>query len=128
MSAPLHARATWRPAVDDVDFVGDDPESQTEECPAVWRAPGGGYVRGKTVTDPELTARFGADVGKGEDETDVWVPDRLFPALREAIDDSYKIGRQGSGRHDFKTLLAGTERSVIRLEMRDAYDPNVKGF
>jgi hypothetical protein len=106
---------------DDVDFVGGDPESEHQECPAIWRAPGGAYIRGKTVTDPEMTARFGEDIGKGEDETDVWVPDRLFPAIREAIDDTYEP-RKGQGQHDFKTLVAATEHSLIRFETRDAYD------
>ena len=59
-----------------VDFVGVDPDSEEQECPAVWREPGGLFLRGKTVTDPELTSRFGDDVSKGEDETDIWVPDR----------------------------------------------------
>lgn len=104
-----------------MDFVGSDPDSDKEECPAVWRAPGGLYVRGKT-TDPEVTERLTRDVGKGEDETDVWVPDRLFPAIRAAINDDYEPGRQGPGRHDFKTLLAATKHSLIRFETRDAYD------
>lgn len=105
-----------------VEFVGDDPESDKAECPAVWRAPGGAYIRGKTVTDEKLTARLSSDVGKGIDETDVWVPDRLFPAIREAIDDTYEVGRQGRGQHDFATLTAATEHAVIRFETRDAYD------
>jgi hypothetical protein len=113
---------------DQVDFVGGDEQSGKTECPAVWRTPGGAYIRGKTVTDPTLIARFGEDVGKGEDETDIWVPDRLFPALREAIDDDYEEGRSGPGQHDFKTLLAHTTSSLIRFEMRDAYDETETGF
>jgi hypothetical protein len=110
-----------------IHFVGGDPESQTGECPAVWRAPGGLYVRGKTV-DPELTGRLSKDVGKGEDETDIWVPDRLFPAIQEAINDTYDEGRQGPGQPSFEYLIEGVTRSVIRLEMRDAYDHTVGGF
>ncbi|WP_157407307.1 DUF6879 family protein [Actinomadura atramentaria] len=108
--------------VDGVEFVGGDPNSDEVECPAVWRAPGGAFIRGKTVTDPKFTARFNTDVGKGDDETDVWVPDRLFPAIREAVDDAYKPDRVGEGPHDFKTLLNAAKRSVIRFETRDAYD------
>jgi hypothetical protein len=110
-----------------VDFVGGDPESGKNECPAVWSAPGGAIIRGKTVLDSEMTVRLGRDVGKGEDETDVWVPDRLFPAIREAI-DGVEEGRQGPGQHDFKTLLAHTESSLIRFEMRDSYDETEQGF
>ena len=122
MSAPYALVQAGGPVVDDVDFVGGDPESEHEECPAIWRAPGGAYIRGKTVADPDLTARFGQDVGKSDDETDVWVPDRLFPAIRAAIDDTFEKRRQGPGRHDFKTLLGATEHSLIRFETRDAYD------
>ncbi|WP_433225645.1 DUF6879 family protein [Actinomadura formosensis] len=107
---------------DRVEFVGGDPESDKQECPAVWRAPGGLYIRGKAVTDPDVAGRLGEDVGKGEDEADVWIPDRLFPAIREAVDDAHDSGRKGPGPHDFKTLLAATERSLIRFETRDAYD------
>ncbi|MDL4770708.1 DUF6879 family protein [Actinomadura xylanilytica] len=106
----------------EVDFVGGDPDSDKAECPAVWRTPGGLYVRGKAVADPGTTQRLSEDVGKGEDETDVWVPDRLFPAIREAIDDEYEQGREGAGPHDFAALAAAAERSVIRFECRDAYD------
>ncbi|MFG1998628.1 DUF6879 family protein [Spirillospora sp. NPDC048911] len=111
-----------------VDFVGGDPESQTGECPAVWGAPGGAFIRGKTVTDPELIGDFNVDIGKGEDETDVWVPERLFPALREVVDGTYTEGRQGPGKPSLKYLFEGCTRSAIRLELRDAYDPNAGGF
>ncbi|WP_344264223.1 DUF6879 family protein [Actinomadura napierensis] len=111
-----------------VDFVGGDPESQTGECPAVWRVPDGAYIRGKTVNDPALIGELNTDIGKGEDESDVWVPDRLFPVIREAIDGTYDKGRQGPGQPSFEYLIEGVTRSVIRLEMRDAYDHTVEGF
>lgn len=110
------------PGPETVAFVGTDPNSDKAECPAVWRAPGGLYVRGKTVRDREVTSRLSKDVGRGEDETDVWLPDSLFPSLREAVDDRFEEGRQGAGPHDFYTLAAACERSIIRFETRDAYD------
>jgi hypothetical protein len=113
---------------ENTSFVGGDDDSGKTECPAVWVAPGGIYLRGKTVTDPELTARFGKDVGKGEDESDIWMPEKLFPVIREAIDGTFAEGRQGPGQHDFKTLLTYTETSLIRFEMRDAYDDTEQGF
>ena len=39
----------------------------------------------------------------------------------------YEQGGQGPGQHSSAELLAGTRRSVIRLEMRDSCDPAVKG-
>ena len=39
----------------------------------------------------------------------------------------YEQGGQGPGQHSFADLLAGTRRSVIRLEMRGSCDPAVKG-
>ncbi|MFC4007787.1 DUF6879 family protein [Nonomuraea purpurea] len=125
---PSAGDAMTFPGPSEVAFVGGDPTSNQSECPAVWSAPGGIYIRGKTVEDSALVSRFGQDVGKGEDETDIWVPDRLFPAIREAIDDSFEEGRQGPGQHDFATLLAATQRSLIRFEMRDSYDETEQGF
>jgi hypothetical protein len=115
------------PDPSEIAFVGDDPNSDKAECPAVWRGPGGVFVRGKTVDDPAVTSRLGVDIGKGADETDVWVPETVFPAIREAIDGTYEEGRQGPGPHDFATLAAACERSVIRFETRDAYDVSEAG-
>lgn len=112
-----------------VDFVGDDPKSNANECPAAFVDPSTGdfYFRGKTITDPDLVAAFNEHVGKAEDETDVWLPARMGPIIREAL-DGYEQGRQGSGQHDFATLLENAHRSVIRFEMRDSYDETEKGF
>jgi hypothetical protein len=110
-----------------VEFIGGDPESQTGECPAVWAVPGGIYFRGKTVTDPELVGEFNQDIAKGEDETDIWMPDRMFPIIREALDGTERH-RQGPGQPSFEYLIEGVTQSVIRLEMRDAYDHTVGGF
>ncbi|MEV6984696.1 DUF6879 family protein [Sphaerisporangium sp. NPDC051017] len=88
----------------------------------MWAAPGGLHIRGKTVTDPALIERFADDVAKGEDETDIWVPDRLFPALREALDETYGEGRHGHGQPTFEYLVENTQHSIIRLELRDAYE------
>ena len=40
------------------DFIGGDPESNANECPAVWVSPDTGdfLFRGKTVTDPAVLA------------------------------------------------------------------------
>lgn len=116
------------PPPEEVAFVGGDPDSNANECPAVWRAPGGVFMRGKTVDDGELAARFGRDVGKGEDETDIWLPDSLFEAIREAVTDTFEDDRQGPGQHDFASLLKATRRSLIRFEMRDSYDETEPGF
>ena len=111
------------------DFVGGDPESNASECPAVFVDPETGdfLFRGKAVTDPALITALNEHIGKAEDESDVWLPARMAPLIREAL-DGYEQGRQGPGQHSFAELLASTHRSVIRLEMRDSYDPTVKGF
>ncbi len=74
-----------------VDFVGDDPKSDKQECPAVWREPGGIFFRGKTITDPDVTARLSRDVAKGEDESDVWLPERMFPKLHHPAGDARRL-------------------------------------
>ena len=111
------------------DFVGGDPESNASECPAVFVDPETGdfLFRGKTVTDPALITALNEHIGKAEDESDVWLPARMAPLIREAL-DGYEQGRQGPGQHSFAELLASTHRSVIRFEMRDSYDPTGKGF
>src|SRR6266536_1723414 len=111
------------------DFIGGDPESNASECPAVFVIPETGdfVFRGKTITDPALIAEFNEHIGKAEDESDVWLPARMAPLIRDAL-DGYEQGRQGPGQHTFAELLAATQASVIRFEMRDSYDETEQGF
>jgi hypothetical protein len=111
------------------DFVGGDPESNSSECPAVFVDPQTGdfLFRGKTITDSALLTALNQHIGKAEDESDVWLPARMAPLIREAL-DGYERGRHGPGQHSFAELLASTRASVIRFEMRDSYDPTVQGF
>jgi hypothetical protein len=115
-----------------IHFVGGDPESGGSECPAVFVNPETGdfLVRGKTITDPAVITELNQHIGRAEDESDVWLPARLAPAIREAL-DGYEHDRQGPGQHTFAELLAATHASVIRFEMRDSYDETdttEKGF
>ena len=111
------------------DFVGGDPESNSRECPAVFVDPQTGdfLFRGKTVSDLALITALNEHIGKAEDESDVWLPARMAPLIREAL-DGYEQDRHGPGQHSFAELLASTRRSVIRFEMRDSYDYAEKGF
>ena len=106
------------------DFIGGDPESNASECPAVFVIPETGdfVFRGKTITDPALVAELSEHIGKAEDESDVWLPARMAPFIRDAL-DGYEQGREGPGQHTFAELLAATQASVIRFEMRDSSDP-----
>ena len=111
------------------DFIGRDPESNSTECPAVFVSPETGdfYFRGKTVTDPAVIDEMTEHVGRAEDESDVWLPARMAPYIREALDE-YERGRTGPGQHGFWDLLDGTHASLIRFEMRDSYDETEQGF
>jgi hypothetical protein len=111
------------------DFIGADPESNASECPAVFvvAETGDFLFRGKTVTDPALITALNEHVGKAEDESDVWLPARMAPLIRDAL-DGYEQGRQGPGQHSFAELLAATQASVVRFEMRDSYDEAEKGL
>ena len=111
------------------DFIGGDPESNASECPAVFVIPETGdfVFRGKTITDPALVTELNEHIGKAEDESDVWLPARMAPLIRDAL-DGYEQGRQGPGQHTFAELLAATDASVIRFEMRDSYDQTEQGF
>jgi hypothetical protein len=56
-----------------------------------------------------------------------WPKRELAPLLREAL-EGYERGMQGPGQHTFAELLAATQASVIRFEMRDSYDETEQGF
>jgi hypothetical protein len=111
------------------DFVGGDPESNSSECPAVFVDPDTGdfLLRGKTITDPAVIEELNGHIGKAEDESDIWLPARMAPLIRQAL-DGYERGRQGPGQHTFAELLESTTTSVIRLEMRDSYDETEQGY
>ena len=111
------------------DFVGGDPQSNSSECPAVFVEPDTGdfLIRGKTVTDPHVIDAMNGHIGKADDESDIWLPARMAPIIRDAL-DGYEQGRQGPGQHTFAELLASTTTSVIRLEMRDSYDETEQGY
>jgi hypothetical protein len=82
------------------DFVGGDPESNANECPAVWVDPDTGdfLFRGKTITDPAVLDELNGDIGKSDDESDVWLPARMAALIRQAL-DGYEQGRQGPAAH-----------------------------
>ncbi len=111
------------------DFIGRDPESNSVECPAVFVSPQTGdfYFRGKTVTDPAVITEMSQHVGRAEDESDVWLPARMAPYIREAL-EGYERDRLGPGQHSFWEILDHTYASLIRFEMRDSYDETEKGF
>lgn len=112
-----------------IDFIGSDPESNASECPAVFvdSETGDFLVRGKAIADPAVITELDQHIGRAEDEADVWLPARLAPAIREAL-EGYERGRQGPGQHSFAELLEATRASVIRFEMRDSYDESVRGY
>jgi Family of unknown function (DUF6879) len=76
---------------------------------------------------PALLTELNEYIGKAEDESDVWLPARMAPLIRDAL-DGYERGRQSPGQHAFAELLAATDTSAIRLEMRDSYDQTEQGF
>ena len=67
------------------------------------------------------------DIGKAEDDQTCGCLPRMAPLIRRRRTGTSR-GRQGPDQHSFAELLASTRRSVIRFEMRDSYDPTVKGF
>jgi hypothetical protein len=111
------------------DFIGGDPEPSSSECLAVFVDPRTGdfQFRGKVITDPDAIADLNSHIGQADDEADVWLPARMAPYIRAAL-DGYERGRQGPGQHTFAELLAGARSSVIRFEMRDSYDETEKGL
>src|SRR5687768_4217085 len=104
-----------------VDFVGSDPESDDERCPAVFRDPltGDFYQQGRLITDPETLKGLGEHVALASDEAVIWQPGRMADQLAEASTGAYEQGRRGHGIPSFAELLANTQRSAVHLEMRD---------
>lgn len=108
-----------------MDFVGADPESKDLECPAVFVGPDTGdfYLQGKLVTDPLVLAALAAHIPLGPDETVIWQPARMAPALAEAATGTYETGRVGHGKTALVDLIKAAKYSVVHLEQRDEYTP-----
>ncbi|MFI0444958.1 DUF6879 family protein [Actinomadura sp. 6N118] len=110
----------------EIDFIGSDPGSEDERCPAVARDPNTGdfYQQGRLVTDPEVLKALGKHVALAPDEAVIWQPARMAEQLAEAAAGTYEKGRQGHGIPTFAELLANTKQSAVHLEMRDFYQPS----
>jgi hypothetical protein len=104
-------------------WVGADPESDSNECPAVALMPETGdfLFRGKTVTEPAVITALNQHIGKADDESDVWLPARMAPLIRDAL-DGYDKGRCGPGQHTVTELIAAASASVIRFTLGDSGD------
>jgi hypothetical protein len=111
------------------DFIGGDPTSTSGECPAVFvsHETGDWLIRGMKITDLAVIDEMNQHIGLAEDEADIWLPARMTPIIREAL-DGYERGRQGPGQHTFAELLEATQTSAIRIEMRDTYDETEQGY
>lgn len=106
-----------------VEFIGIDPGSPDNECPAVYVDPvtGDMYQQGRVVKDPELLASITGHAPIAADEAVVWQPARLAPSVVEAATGTYEEGRQGPGELTFAQFLSTARRSAIHLEMRETY-------
>ncbi|WP_433516859.1 DUF6879 family protein [Nonomuraea sp. CA-143628] len=113
-----------------LDFVGMDPDSPKNECPAVFVDPETGdmYFQGRTVTDPAVLERIARDSPIAADESVVWHPQRMAPIVMEAVSGTYERNKQGPGLPSFERMLENAERSAVHLEMRDTYDATDPAF
>jgi hypothetical protein len=124
-----HEQYHGEPAVPDahetgqVQWVGADPESGGNECPAVAVMPETGdfLMRGKTVTDPAVITALNQHIGKADDESDIWLPARMASLIREAL-DGYEQARHGPGQRTVAELIAAAHESVIRFEVGGSGD------
>lgn len=106
-----------------LDFVGADPDSPTNKCPAVLveRETGDGLFVGKKVTDPVTIAMVAEHTAIAADEAVFRMPAPMWPIIAEAAAGTYEEGRHGPGQPSFENLVAATQRSIARLEMREDY-------
>jgi hypothetical protein len=67
-------------------FHGKDPDSPTNNCPAVFRdeETGDFYLQGETVVDPDMLARISADSPLLDSESVVKLPARMVEIIMEA--------------------------------------------
>ena len=74
------------------DFVGGDPESNANECPAVSVDPEPGTSCSAARPSPTRGHHeLNGHIGKAEDESDVWLPARMAALIRQAL-DGYEQG------------------------------------
>ncbi len=113
---------------DRLDFVGQDPGSEKEYCPAVFVDPvtGDCYFQGRVVTDPAVLAMVREHGAIAQDEAVVRLPASMRQMITDAV-GTYEQGRQGHGQPSFVDLLSRATRSAVHLEMRDHYGPS-EGF
>ncbi|MFF4988527.1 DUF6879 family protein [Streptosporangium saharense] len=105
-------------------FVGQDPKSSDEHCPAVFIDPNTGdfLFQGRIITNPailEMIAKHGAIAS---DEAVVWLPARMRQLILDAL-NGFEGNRLGHGSPTLAEMLATAKRSAVHLEMRDLYGP-----
>ena len=64
-----------------------------------------GMVPQSDVTRRRRHHQAERDIGKADDESDVWLPARMAPLIRQAL-EGYQHGQHGPGQHTFAELLA----------------------
>jgi len=113
-----------------LDFVGQDPDSPANKCPAVYVDPATGdfYFQGKAVADPVVLAEIGKHSPMGADEAVVRLPATLRPVIVEAAAGTYERGLIGHGAVQGIDLIRAARHSVVHLEMRDGYDATDPAF
>ncbi|GAB3277755.1 hypothetical protein GCM10027589_03640 [Actinocorallia lasiicapitis] len=111
-------------------FVGKDPGSPLEKCPAIFVAPDTGdfFFQGRIVNDPAILAEIEGHSPRGADEMVVWLPARMAGMLAEAALGSRRRSRIGADEVSLFDLLRGARRSVYRLQSRDSYDTSSAAF
>jgi hypothetical protein len=82
-------------------FVGIDPSTEHDECPAVFvdEETGDFVFQGWTVTDTAALADAAEHSPLGTGEAVVRLPARMAEIILEAANGTYERGRKGPGRH-----------------------------
>jgi hypothetical protein len=70
-----------------LEFIGKDPASDTNNCPAVFidQETGDFLLQGRTVTDPRMLATAGAHSPMADNESLVRLPARMRDIILEAL-------------------------------------------
>jgi hypothetical protein len=84
-----------------LDFVGIDPDTPENGCPAVFVEDElhEFWFQGPVATDPAELAKVAEHSPLRPGEAVVKIPDRMAAIIAEAVNGKYERGRRGPGEH-----------------------------
>ena len=97
-----------------LEFIGIDPETGGDHCPAVFidEETGDFLLQGWTVTDPDTLAAIAGHSPIADNESVVRLPARMRAMILEALNGQGAAIRRADSRHDELSRAPGDARRV----------------